>query len=117
MAKLIAVGIVIDKSTASRIVAEMTAMGGVWGEVFDIWHRSHYVYLTLLAHTKRRLRLGAPLVFMSADDAALRSALMQACDQLDDLRCRWTLFIEKGSAAEQIVRQELLIDSTVEGNA
>jgi len=39
------------------------------------------------------------------------------CRNLDAVQCRWALFVEKGSEADQIVRQELLADSIVEGRA
>jgi hypothetical protein len=56
-------------------------------------------------------------VAMVEDDEALRDALRVFCQQLDNTKCRWALFVEHGSVAEQITRQEILADSITQGSA
>lgn len=108
---------VIDRSTAPSIADAMNELGGAWGEMFNVWYRSGSPYLVLLAHTKKRLRLGAPLTYMVIEQAALRSTLQTVFANLHGRECRWCLFIEKGSEAEVIVRRELLADTEVEGHS
>jgi len=113
---MMAVGVIIDRPTAVQIATEVKDFGGAWTEMFEVWQRTSLPYLVMLAHTSERIRLQTPLTFMCADDDALRVALRQACG-LVDMKCRWALFVAKDSAAEQIVRRELLADSIVEGCA
>ena len=102
---------VIDRPTAARIGMDAKQLGGAWTEMFETWLRlSPMAYLVMMAHTKERIRLRAPLTAMAVDDDALRLVLRQFCQELDNTRCRWALFVEAGSTAEQITRQELLLD-------
>jgi hypothetical protein len=115
---MIATAMVIDRPMAARIAADVKEFGGAWTEMFEAWRRlPSMAYLVMMAHTKERIRLGAPLTAMAVDDDALRIALRHFCQQLDNVKCRWVLFIESGSDAEQIARQELLRDGIAEGRA
>jgi hypothetical protein len=62
-------------------------------------------------------RNGYPMTMMAVDDDALRQILRQCCQQLSGKKCRWALFVEKGSAAEQITRAEILRDAKPQGFA
>ena len=66
---------------------------------------------------RQGIRKRAPLTAMVVDDDTLRDALKQFCGQIDGVRMGWALFVEKGSAAEEIAREELLLDMKVEGSA
>lgn len=111
-----AVAVVIDKPTAARIAKDMTAMGGAWSQMFDVWFRSEYRYLVLLADSPERIRLKAPLTYLAADDDGLRDALDACCQRLPGVRCAWSLFIEKDSAAAVLTRTHLLLDFEPQGN-
>jgi hypothetical protein len=108
---------VIDRPSAARIAADVKALGGAWTEMFEAWQRTSLPYLAMMAHTKERLRLRAPLTAMVADDDGLRLALRHFCSHVINMKVQWALFIELGSPAEQIARQELLLDSVVEGHS
>jgi hypothetical protein len=110
---------VIDRPTAARMIAtDVNDLGGAWVEMFDMWQQLQSMcYLVMMAHTDERIRLRAPLVAMAVDDDALRKSLRTFCGQLSNTRCRWALFVEAGSTAEQITREELLRDSAPEGHA
>jgi hypothetical protein len=115
---MIATAMIIDRPMAARIAADVKEFGGAWTEMFEAWQQlPSMAYLVMMAHTKERLRLGAPLTAMVADDDALRIALREFCQQLDNATCRWALFVERDSTAEQIARQELLLDSVPEGTS
>jgi hypothetical protein len=112
------IAIVIDRPMAARIAKDVKEFGGAWEEMFNAWHQMKVPkYLVMMAHTSERIRKRAPLVAMVMDDDALRQTLRTFCQQLDNTKCRWALFVEAGSMAEQITRQEILIDSVTEGNA
>jgi hypothetical protein len=112
------IAMVIDRPMAARIAKDVKEFGGAWEEMFEVWQRlSPMQYLVMMAHTNERIRKGAPLVAMAVDDDALRTALRTFCEQLNNTRCRWALFVEAGSAAEQITRAEILLDGIPEGNA
>jgi hypothetical protein len=112
------IALVIDRPTAARIAVDVKKFGGAWADMFDAWQRMNtFPYLVMLAHTKERIRQRAPLTAMAADDDALRLALKQFCAELSDVKCRWALFVEAGSAAESIAREELLLDTKTEGHA
>jgi hypothetical protein len=117
VSKLTPVAMVIDRPTAARVAADMKELGGAWLEMFDTWRRSDMPFLVMLAHTEQRIRLRAPLTAMAVDEAALRKSLKVFCQQLIGMRCRWALCLEPGSPAEQLVRNELLLDFATEGNA
>jgi hypothetical protein len=111
------VAMVIDRPMGARIAKDVKEFGGAWEEMFEMWQRLPMAYLVMMAHTDERIRLRAPLVAMAADDAALRKTLRTFTGQLDGVTCRWALFVEAGSTAEQITREEILIDSVPDGNA
>jgi hypothetical protein len=112
------IAMVIDRPMAARIAKDVHEFGGAWEEMFETWRRlSPMQYLVMLAHTKERIRKRAPLTMMAVDDDALRQVLRHCCDQLSGKQCRWALFVEHGSTAEQITRQEILTDSIAQGNA
>jgi hypothetical protein len=113
---MIATAMIIDRPMAARIAASVKEIGGAWTEMFEAWQRMPEIpYLVMMAHTKERIRQRAPLTAMAASDDGLRDALKICCEQLDNVKCRWCLFVEAGSVAEQIARQELLLDSVPEG--
>lgn len=112
-----AIAVVIDRATANRISTDIADLGGSWAEVFAVWNRSDYAYLVMLAHTKKRVRLGAPLTYMAADEDALRLSLDDCCRRLIGQRCQWSLFMDKQSAAAHATREQLLIEFETEGNA
>jgi hypothetical protein len=72
---MIATAMIIDRPTAARIAADVYEFGGAWTEMFETWQRTSLPYLIMMAHTKERIRLGAPLVAMVVDDDALRAVL------------------------------------------
>jgi hypothetical protein len=112
------VAMVIDRPMAARIAEDVKQFGGAWEEMFEAWQRLPPMqYLVMMAHTNERIRKRAPLVAMAVDDEALRMALRTFCHQLDNTKCQWALFVEHGSTAEQITRQEILADSIAQGNA
>jgi hypothetical protein len=112
------VAMVIDRPMAARIVKDVHEFGGAWEEMFHTWQAlSPMQYVVMLADTKERIRLRAPLTAMAVDDDALRAVLRQFCNQLSGKKCRWALFVEAGSMAEQITRQEILADSITQGSA
>jgi hypothetical protein len=112
------IAMVIDRPMAAHIAKDVHEFGGAWEEMFETWQRlSPMRYLIMMAHTDERVRKRAPLTAMAVDDDALRAVLRQCCKQLTGKKCRWALFVEAGSMAEQITRQEILIDSVTEGNA
>jgi hypothetical protein len=57
------------------------------------------------------------LTAMAADDVALRKTLRTFCQLLSDTKCQWVLMVEKGSAADHITQQEILLDSVPGGTA
>jgi hypothetical protein len=114
---MIATAMIIDRPTAARIGSDAKEFGGAWTEMFEAWQRTSLPYLVMMAHTEERIRLRAPLTALVTSDDGLRIALRQFCQQLGDVKCRWALFVESGSVAEQIARQELLIDSVGEGHS
>jgi hypothetical protein len=112
------IAMVIDRPMGARIAKDVHEFGGAWVEVFEMWQRvTPMQYLIMMAHTDERIRKRAPLTAMAVDDDALRQALRTFCTELTGKQCRWALFVEKGSMAEQITRQEILLDATTEGNA
>jgi hypothetical protein len=112
------IAMVIDRSMGARIAKDVHEFGGAWEEMFNAWHQMTVPkYLVMMAHTKERMRMRAPLVAMVMDDDGLRETLRLFCQQLDNTKCRWALFVEQGSTAEQITRQEILADSITQGNA
>jgi hypothetical protein len=113
------VAMVIDRPMGARIAKDVHEFGGAWETVFNAWLRLPSMqYLVMMAHTEERIRKRAPLTAMIADDDdALRMALRTFCDELVGKSCQWALFVERGSMAEQITRQELLLDATTQGNA
>jgi hypothetical protein len=109
---------VIDRPMGARIAKDVHEFGGAWEEMFNAWHQMTVPkYLVMMAHTKERIRKRAPLVAMVMDDEGLRETLRLFCQQLDNTQCRWALFVEHGSTAEQITRAEILRDATTEGSA
>jgi hypothetical protein len=115
---MIGMAMVIDRSMAARIAKDVHQFGGAWETVFNAWQRlPEMQYLIMMAHTDERIRKRAPLTAMVVDDDALRDALRVMCQQLDNTQCRWALFVEHGSTAEQITRQEILVDSITQGSA
>jgi hypothetical protein len=115
---MIGMAMVIDRPMAARIAKDVHKFGGAWETVFKAWQRLPTMqYLIMMAHTKERMRKRAPLTAMVVDDESLREALRIMCQQLDNVDCQWMLFVEAGSAAEQITRQEILADSITQGNA
>jgi hypothetical protein len=117
-AVVIGMAMVIDRPMGARIAKDVHEFGGAWTTVFNAWQRLPSMqYLVMMAHTDERIRKRAPLVAMVEDDEALRDALRVFCQQLDNTKCRWALFVEHGSVAEQITRQEILADSITQGSA
>jgi hypothetical protein len=115
---MIGMAMVIDRQMAARIAKDVHEFGGAWETVFNAWQRLPSMqYLVMMAHTDERIRKRAPLTVMAVDDDALREALQVFCQQLDNTKCRWALFVEAGSMAEQITRQEILADSITQGSA
>jgi hypothetical protein len=115
---MIGMAMVIDRAMAARIAKDVHEFGGAWTTVFNAWLQLPSMqYLVMMAHTTERMRKRAPLVAMAVDDDALREALRTFCQQLDNTSCRWALFVEHGSMAEQITRQEILADSITQGSA
>jgi hypothetical protein len=112
-----AVAFVIDRPTAARVAGEMNDLGGAWREMFACWLKSHYSFLILLADTKERLRLRAPLTYMAVDEIALRQSLDDCCRRLVGRHCHWSLCLDKQSAAAHATREQLLIEFETEGNA
>lgn len=114
-----AVVVVIDRPTAARITDEdINSLGGAWVEMFEAWKRLEiFPYLVMMAHTEERVRKRAPLTAMSVDSDALRLSLKRFCGELSDVKCQWALFVEAGSIAESIVREEMLRDAVEEGHA
>jgi hypothetical protein len=113
--KATSLALVIDRPTAVRIGTRMQEFGAAWVVMFELWLRTDMRYLVMMANTKERVR--APLVAMAMDDDALRMALQEFCQQLSDTTCQWCLFVETGSAADRITRDEILLDSVTEGTA
>jgi hypothetical protein len=112
------IAMVIDRPMGARIAKDVHEFGGAWEEMFHTWQAlSPMQYVVMLADTKERIRLRAPLTMMAVDDDALRQVLRHCCDQLAGKKCRWALFVEAGSTAEQITRAEILRDATTEGAA
>lgn len=111
------IAMVIDRPMGARIAKDVHEFGGAWETVFNAWQRLPMQYLVMMAHTDERIRKRAPLVAMAVDDDALRQALQQFCGMLSNTQCQWALFVEKGSAADQITQQELLLDSVPKGSA
>lgn len=117
MSRVTPIAFVIDRAVAARVADAIEELGGAWAEAFHLWQRSHMQFLVMLAHTKRRLRLRAPLTYMAANERALAPILQTACANLDEVECRWVLCLEDGSAVDTLVRQQLLLDTKTEGRA
>ncbi len=112
------IAMVIDRRMGARIARDVKEFGGAWEEMFETWQLlSPMQYLVMLADTDERIRKRAPLTAMAINDDALREVLHQCYQHLTGKTCRWALFLESGSAAEQIARAELLLDVTTQGNA
>jgi hypothetical protein len=119
MNRFIARAMVIDRTTAPIVAADVRTIGGAWAALFDAWYAAgdRVPYLVMMAHTKERLRKRAPLTAMAVTDDTLRMAMKRFCAELDGVRCEWGLCLVAGSAAEAIVREELMLDATTEGTA
>jgi|SRR5581483_10000199 len=117
MNALTPLAMVIDRATAPSVADGVRECGGAWAEMFDVWYESSSPYLVMIAHTKKRLRLRAPLTYIVVNEHGLRTTMQHACRLLDHMKCRWCLFVEKQSQAEQVVRAELLTDTVVEGHS
>jgi hypothetical protein len=112
------VAMVIDRPMGARIAKDIHEFGGAWVTVFNAWQRLPSMqYLVMMAHTNERIRNRTPLTVMTVDDDSLREALQAFCIELAGKSCRWCLFVEKGSMAEQITRAEILRDATPAGSA
>jgi hypothetical protein len=109
--------LVVDRPTAGKLKPAIADLGGDWVTMFDTWQHSGFAYLLLLAHTPVRLKRRAPLTMLADNTTRLREVIQTACSQLDDVDCRWLICVEPGSEADQIVREEVLRDSTAEGHA
>jgi hypothetical protein len=112
-------GIVLDQQSVAKFTDdEAAAFVGGWKMGLDAWRRvEHMKYLLMLAPTAKRMKLNAPLVFMSADLDTLKTSVKLACSELSDVKCSWVLFLENGSPAQKMVGEELLIDSVPAGSA
>lgn len=119
MSKIIPTAVVIDRATAARMLPEgLDGMGGAWAKSFRLWQRLDSMqYVLMLAHTKKRMRDRAPLTWMACDADALRVAMLAACDNLNDTRCRWAILMEEGTVGIALVREQLLREARMEGIA
>lgn len=117
MRNLTPIAFVIDRRTAPRVARDVMELRGAWREMFRAWQRSDAEFLILLAHTPERLRRRAPLTAMTSGADGLRAALRLMFEQLAEVKCRWFLFVERGTDADDIVRAELLLDATPGGIA
>jgi hypothetical protein len=117
VATLTPLAIVVDRPTADAARSSISALGGAWQTMFEVWERSDYRYLVLFAHTEERLRCRAPLTCLADSDDSLREGLKTFCSELDDVTCRWVLCLEPKSAADGVARGEVLGDCIVEGHA
>jgi hypothetical protein len=111
--------IVIDRHAATNnalaVDERLMTLGGAWREMFNLWKTQDSPYLILMADTDERLRKRAPLTFFIGTDEMLRTIVARCCTQLAGVQCRWVLFVDE--SVEQLVRQQLLADAVVEGNA
>lgn len=115
------IAIVIERPFAKRKPQSlrkcMSDLGGAWPQMFELWQQTDMPYLILLAHTTERLRQGAPLTMAIKNEDALRMSLRHCCADMQGMRCRWLLLLEKDSVGRDITTSELLLDFAPEGNA
>jgi hypothetical protein len=117
VSKIIPTAVVIDRVAAARMPAGLDDMGGAWAEMFRVWQRTDMEYVVMLAHTKERLRLRAPLTALARDVDGLRTAMVAMCAHLNNVKCQWVILMEEGTDGIALVRELLLMETRLEGRA
>jgi hypothetical protein len=115
--KFVPTGIIVDRANAEKVDSAMREMGGAWASTFGIWRRLDAQFLIMLAQSRERLIQRAPLIFIVQSPEQLADAMQAACLQLDDVPCRWVLFMEENTPGIQTVRELLLKDAAVGGTS
>jgi hypothetical protein len=108
--------LVADREHLEQLADLCVFLGGSWSAAVDAWREQpRYAYLVLLTDTPERIKRRAPEVMLAADNEALRRAIEQCCQKLNDVRCAWVRLI--GAEAFEIIDQVIRADVIRHGRA